>query len=118
MDALLTQLEPHREQCVLISFSAAAIAYTQQHSELRTGWIFKEYDEAHRTLAAGLKADYLVTNYEVIPAGEAPWPEFKHWMLYDIVDTDIALAYSKMGVELIETADVASLKQFFSEQGC
>ena len=116
MAALLKQLEPFQEQCVLITFSAAAIEYTQQHSALRTGWVFEEYDETHRAQAAILKPDYLMTDYELIPEGQAPWPEFARWMLYDIVDTEIALRYSQMGVELIETADIAGLKQFFSEQ--
>lgn len=116
MDILLAQLAPYKEQCVLISFSAEAIEYTQQHSELKTGWIFEEYDAAHRAQANGLQADFLITDYEQIPEGEAPWPEFARWMLYDIVDTDIARAYSEKGVELIETADIASMVAFFNNQ--
>ena len=116
MQALLEQLEPCQEQCVLISFSAAAIEYTQSHSAFKTGWVIEGYDETWRAQAALVNADYLMMDYALIPVGEAPWPEFRHWMLYDIVDTDIALAYSEMGVELIETADIAGLKQFFSER--
>lgn len=116
MDILLAQLEPYQQQCVLISFSAEAIEYTQQHSALKTGWVFEEYDAAHRARAASLQADYLMTDYEQLPEGEAPWPEFARWMLYDIVDTDIARAYSEMGVELIETADIASMVTFFNKQ--
>lgn len=117
MDALLGQLEAFQTQCVLISFSVAAIEYTQRHSALKTGWVLEEYDEAHRAQAAILTPDYLMTDYQLIPAGKPPWPEFKRWMLYDIVDTDIALAYSEMGVELIETANIGKLKQFFSALG-
>ncbi len=116
MDALIKQLEPYQAQCVLISFSAPAIEYTQQHSALRTGWVFEKYDEVHRVQAAVLRPDYLMTDYELIPEGQAPWPEFARWMLYDIVDTEIALRYSQMGVELIETADIAGLKQFFQNR--
>ena len=115
MDILLAQLEPFKEQCMLISFSAEAIEFTRQHSELKTGWILRKYDATHRAQAASLQADFLMTNYERLPEGEAPWPEFAHWMLYDIVDTDVALAYSEMGVELIETADIASMVEFFNK---
>ena len=115
MDILLAQLEPFKKQCVLISFSAEAVEYTQQHSELKTGWVFEKYDAAHRAQAASLQADFLMTNYKLLPEGEAPWPEFAHWMLYDIVDTDVAFAYSEMGVELIETADIASMVAFFNQ---
>jgi hypothetical protein len=55
-------------------------------------------------------------DYKQLPEGQAPWPEFARWMLYDIVDTDIARAYSEMGVELIETADIASMVTFFNKQ--
>lgn len=116
MDILLAQLAPYQEQCVLISFSAEAIEYTQQHSKLKTGWVLEDYDAAHRVRAASLQADYLMTDYELLPEGQAPWPEFARWMLYDIVDTDIARTYGDMGVELIETADIASMVTFFNKQ--
>ena len=63
-----------------------------------------------------LKESYSSIAKDFSKTRQAPWPEFARWMLYDIVDTDIALAYSQMGVELIETADITGLKQFFSEQ--
>ncbi len=114
MDGLIRELEPYREQCVVISFSDVAINHVQQHSHLKTGWLLESYDEVHRETAAQLQADFLICDNRVIPEGEAPWPEFAHWMLYDIVDPQLALAYSKMGVELIETADIEGLNMFFT----
>ena len=116
MDRLIRELEPYREQCVLISFSDVAINHVQQHSHLKTGWLLERYDETHREKAAQLQADFLMCNYQFIPEGEAPWPEFARWMLFDIADPQLALAYSKMGVELIETADIEGLKMFFTER--
>jgi len=114
MDKLIQQLHPYREQCVLISFSAMAIEYAQLHSELKTGWLLEEYDQAHREQAVKIGADFVMINYQLIPEGEAPWPEFKCWMLYDIVDTCVARAYAEMGVALIETPDIRGMRKYFS----
>ena len=110
MGKLLAQLKPHHAQCVLISFSVEAIEYTQQHSDLQTGWIFNNYDDKRRQRAASLGADFLITNHKGLPKGQAPWPEFKRWMLYDIMRPELAIEYSEMGVELIETADIKGLR--------
>ena len=113
MSRLLEKLKPYREQCVLISYSAKAIRYARQHSQLRTGWVLEQYNLEYRVLANGLKADYLVCNRVLIPDGEEPWPEFRPWMLYDIMNPEEALAYAAKGVELIETGDIEGMLSFF-----
>lgn len=110
MNKLLAQLKPYQSQCVLISFSAETIDYTQLYSDLKTGWILDHYDDAHREQAADLGADILIMDYKKLPKGQAPWPEFKRWMLYDIMRPELAIEYSEMGVELIETADIVGLR--------
>jgi glycerophosphoryl diester phosphodiesterase len=114
MDKLIQQLENYREQCVLISLSVDAIEYTQRHSGLKTGWVFNGYNNTNREQASQLQADYLITDYTTLGEGEPLWPEFKRWMLYDIVDPQRALDYGRKGVELIETADIGGLKKFFN----
>lgn len=114
MTPLINALEPRRGQCVLISFSVQAIAWTQRNSSLATGWVLRKYDQASRQRAAALQPDYLMADYELLAPGEPPWPEFRHWMLYDIVDPVIAIEYAQMGVELIETADISTLRAVFS----
>lgn len=113
MDQLINELDSCRERCVLISFSADAIEYAQQHSFLKTGWVLEVYDQAHRARAARIQPDYLMTDYQILPDGEVLWSEFDHWMLYDIVDPVIAARFADMGVELIETADIEGLRRFF-----
>lgn len=115
MDLLIAELVPYRGQCVLISFSADAIEYARQNSPLATGWVLDRYDEAQRARGQALQPDYMMMDYEDLPPGEAPWPEFRRWMLYDIVDPITAIEYAEMGVELIETADVGALREIFSK---
>lgn len=117
MIKLLWQLVPYQDCCLLISFSDAAVEYALQHSNLRTGWVFEEYTSVQRMRAAQLKPDFLMTDYEVLTAGEAPWEEFKRWMLYDVMDKDIAQAYRDAGVELIETADIEGMLAVFPDAG-
>lgn len=117
MDKLLRQLEPYQDSCMLISFSDAAIEYALQHSALKTGWVFEEYTQVQRSRAAGLKPDFLMMDYEVLAEGEMPWPEFKRWMLYDVMDREIAQIYYDAGVELIETADIQGMLAVFPEAG-
>ena len=109
MSKLLRQLEPYQDCCMVISFSDLAIEYALQHSSLKTGWVFEEYTQQQRQRAAELKPDVLMTDYEILPAGELPWSEFPRWMLYDVVDHDIARAYYDAGIELIETADIETM---------
>lgn len=114
MSRLLEKMKPYRQQCALISYSAKAIRYTRQHSRLRTGWVLEQYTPEYRLLASDLQADYLICNRVLIPDGEEPWPEFRPWMLYDIMNPDEALAYAAKGVELIETGDIAGMLGFFA----
>ena len=109
MDKLLQQLKEHAGQCMVISFDDAAIEYTQQHSDLATGWVLHKYDEAHYRRAKQLAADILMCNYKKLPPGEAPWQDFNRWMLYDITDPELAIHYGELGVELIETADIGGM---------
>lgn len=117
MEKLLRQLESYQDCCVLISFSDAAIEYALQHSSLKTGWVFEEYTQLQRARAAELKPDFLITDYEVLAEGEVPWGEFKHWMLYDVMDERIAKFYYDAGVELIETADIEAMLAVFPDAG-
>lgn len=109
MDKLLGVIGEHAGHCMVISFADIAIDYTRQKSELETGWVLHKYDQAHYQRALSLQADLLICNYRKIPQGEAPWGDFKRWMLYDISDPELALHYGNQGVELIETADIGGM---------
>ncbi len=111
MDKLLTVLKPYASHCMLICFDDAAIEYTKFNSDLATGWVLHKYDQAHYHRAQQLQADILMCNYRKIPHGESPWREFKRWMLYDIIDPEMAIQYGTQGVELIETADIGGMLQ-------
>lgn len=109
MSRLLALLKPCGGQCIVISFDHAAMAYARQHSALATGWVLHAYDTAHHQLALELRPDLLICNHLRIPPGQMPWDEFGRWMLYDITDPELAIAYGARGVELIETANIVAM---------
>lgn len=111
MDKLLAVLNTYARQCTVISFDDAAIEYARQHSNLATGWVLHQYDQTHYHRARQLQADILMCNFRKIPPGELPWSEFKHWMLYDITQPELAIHFGKQGIELIETADIGGMLQ-------
>jgi glycerophosphoryl diester phosphodiesterase len=111
MDPLLRQLDPFRDQCVLISFSKAALQYAQARTALEIGWVLTRYDAEHLEQARQLRPGYLICNETKLPAEAPPWPGGWQWMLYDIRDPDSALGWAQRGVGLIETAAIGTLLQ-------
>lgn len=109
MEKLLKSLQPYREKCVLISFSAAAIAWTQNHSSLQTGWVLHVYDAAQLRQAEEIDPAFLICNHKKIPHSEVPDNGRWQWMLYDITDPELALQWAKNNVQLIETRDIAAM---------
>ncbi len=108
MDVLLAQLEHSKKQCVLISYNLAAIIYTQQASDIRTGWVVA-FDDEHRVLAEQHAPDYLICNYKKVN-GEL-WQGQWQWMLYDITGPEQAIDWASRGAQLIETRDIGGMLQ-------
>lgn len=119
MQKLIAKIDPYRRQCVIISFSEAAIAFTRQHSDIRTGWVLHLYDDAHRTAAEKLGPQFLICNQRKIDS-DVLWPGSWLWMLYGIETAQLALAWGQRGVPLLETDFITELMENASlrENGC
>ncbi|MCU7932539.1 MAG: hypothetical protein KZQ90_17210 [Candidatus Thiodiazotropha sp. (ex Codakia rugifera)] len=108
MQRLLAEVSAYATQCVIISFSAAAITYVKQHSQLRTGWVLHRYDHTHYEHAADLHPDFLICNQRKIDTQEL-WPGSWLWMLYGVEHAQIALDWGARGVSYIATDHIAEL---------
>lgn len=108
MQRLLAEVSAYATQCVIISFSAAAITYVKQHSQLRTGWVMHRYDHTHYEHAADLHPDFLICNQRKIDTQEL-WPGDWLWMLYGIEHAQLALDWGARGVSYIATDHIAEL---------
>ena len=111
MDALLTNLQPHISQCVLISYSHQALSYARQSSAIDIGWVLDSYDQEHLNRAKLLCPQYLICNERKIRRGQTPWSGSWQWVLYDINDPTRALQWAGRGIELIETGAIGSMLQ-------
>ena len=107
MDRLMQTLHAFSRRCTIITFDAEAIRYAKSR-HWTTGWVLNHYDERHKQIARDLHADYLVCDYRKIPPGK-PWPGNWQWMLYDIIEADLALEFAAQGVDFIETGDIGSM---------
>jgi glycerophosphoryl diester phosphodiesterase len=111
MKKLLRCLLPYGEKCALISFSAAAIAWTNNNSPLSTGWVLQTYDVAQLRRAREISPEFLICNHSKIPPQETPEYGKWQWMLYDITDPELALRWAARSVQLIETRNIAAMLQ-------
>ena len=111
MDLLLLKLKDFSEQCILISFNKAAIAYTQKHSELKVGWILRKYNDDYLQKAQQLNPEYLICNKTKVPHDKPVLKGDWEWMLYGIHTYEEAIHYSMLGSNLMETDDICALLQ-------
>jgi len=109
MDSLLELLEPARAHCVLISYSREALRYAMQNSGIDTGWVLQRYDQTHWEQAQELEPEFLICNQDKIGQQQELWPGSWQWMLYDIVEPQLALDWARRGAALIETADIGAM---------
>jgi len=108
MERLLKTLQAHTSQVVIISFSYPALEYTQQHSNIKTGWVLEKYNKDFQQQANKLKPDYLICDFQKLPE-EQLWKGSWKWMAYTINDVDFAKQLMTKGIDLIETNDIQRL---------
>lgn len=110
MQTMETMLLPFKTQCIVISYETRALEHVRQHSNLRTGWVLHDYDDAHHQIAVKLKPDYLICNHTKLLRDQAPWQGAWQWMLYEINDAVLAEYWINSGIDYIETANVSDLR--------
>ena len=110
MQPLLAELQPVHEQCIIITYDIPALKYTREQAiPYRIGWVLDRYDRAKQQVADDLKPDYLIGDSKVLPPDTPLWPGDWQWMVYDITDPELALAYAEAGIELVETRDIGAM---------
>lgn len=108
MAKLIEVLKDHAAPFYVISFSYEAIHYVHKHSQFKTSWVVKKYNERYRSMAEELQPDGLICNYKKV-ADQPLWPGYWWWMLYDIKEPKLAMKYHQIGADLIETADMPNM---------
>lgn len=109
MDKLILELANYKAPFFVISFSFEAIHYLQKHSNYKTGWVLKKYNQNFRQRAEELQPDCLICNHKKLPPKEHLWPGIWDWMLYDIKDPKKAMHFHQLGAQMIETATIGEM---------
>jgi len=110
IEIMLEYLADVLDQCILISFEYAALAYARQRSPLPIGWVLPEWNEDNRLLACELLPEYLFVNRKRLPPGpdslwQGPWK----WVVYTVNDADEINAFLDRGFDMVESNVIRSL---------
>jgi len=107
MEEVLSILAPVKQQCVIISYVESTLIYARQQSAMAIGWVLTHYDEASKKRATQLQPEYLICNYRKLPdVSSVLWPGQWQWMLYEVIDVNLAWTWFQRGVNYIETMEV------------
>ncbi len=110
MDTVLAALSRIRDQCVIISFSADAVAQAQSKG-WRTGMVLHAYDATNRQALTVMQPAFAFCNHEKLPADDSPlWAGPWQWVLYEIETPEQAGQLRARGAHLLETMQVASMR--------
>lgn len=107
------ELEPIREQAILISFSFPLM--WEAKGQLPLGFIVDEWKDYRCPGLQELSPEFVFCNYTKIPDDadlSAPWK----LVVYEVVDADRARALHARGAELIETFELESLADALQEE--
>jgi len=110
VQAVLAELQPVIDRCVIISFEAAAITTARAQSDCRIGWALRRWNDDSRRIAEEIKPDYLFCNATRLPPEPEPlWAGPWTWVVYEITEPDAARKLAARGVGMIETMAITEL---------
>ncbi len=110
VDRVLTALGDAIGQCVIISFSEKAVRLARQRSDCRIGWALREWSERYQEVADQLAPEYLFCDHLDLPPAPTPlWPGPWRWVVYEVVDQELATRLFSRGVHLVETMAIAEM---------
>lgn len=104
VEAVLETLRPVLDRCVVISFEESVIRLARDRAGCEIGWALRAWDEDHRAKAHAIAPDYLFCNVTRLPpAGQSWWKGGWTWVIYEIIDPDLARDLVARGAGIIET---------------
>lgn len=103
-------LQPHLQQCTVISFAADILAQARAAGIQSLGWVLEKWDEASLARAAAFRPQWIFVDRNDIPERLQKFPSADwSWAVYEIDDAATAMKLLDMGVQLIETFHICEL---------
>ncbi|MCB1859561.1 MAG: hypothetical protein KDI63_14895, partial [Gammaproteobacteria bacterium] len=110
MEKLLQTLRPVIDRSVVISFRSGALGYLRKYApQVRVGLILQRLDEERRRRTNRLRPEFLIVDKSLLRPKPPPWTGNWKWVVYDIVDPELALRYARAGIPLVETRDIQAM---------
>ena len=112
MSVLSPLMQMAAGQITLISYDDEFLKYVQNTSNIKTGWVLSQYDSTSEAVANKFHPQWLICNHKKVPQDntslwQGPW----QWMIYDVVDKQLASKLVSQGADAIETWDFKKLMQ-------
>ena len=108
LSRVLKALEPISAQSVIISYDDQFLQLAKEHAPI--GWVIHTWNTLSQTTANSLQPQFLFCNYTKIPDTPKPlWPGDWEWILYEVVDQEVAALWRERGAGLIETMEVEAM---------
>ena len=117
LDAILEATASLKAPHMLISFSEDAVNYAKQHSDRLVGWVVTDWGETSHSFIQSAAPDCVFCNYQKIPDAinlSSLYAMNILWVLYEIIDPDIAYSWRERGADLIETMEVQPMLRALS----
>ena len=109
VESVAADLERSGDQIVPISSVVEFLVLARRADLPRVGLVLKEWsEEAHRTLER-LQPDFVFCNLKRLPDEAELWLGSWRWVVYEVVDPDLALRLAARGVDLIETMAIGEM---------
>lgn len=107
---LTQQLLPIRGQYCFISYDLYILRLAQEQFDGPVGWVLSHYDSLSAARVKSKPVDYLICNVNKLPGKpQTLWSGPWQWFIYDIVAPDTLARCLELGVEWLESWDVATM---------
>jgi len=115
--AVLERLEPVRERCILISFSAELLTAARGERGLELGLILADWGQLESDDARRLAPEYTFCDHRKLPpAGSFERPGTR-FAVYEVVDARQALDLAARGADFVETFAIVEMIAAFARMG-
>jgi len=110
VSAVLAELQPVLDRCVLISFELAALEEARRQADCPVGWALREWSSAALAQVRRIQPEYLFCNINRLPPKSEPlWEGPWTWVVYEVVRPKVARDLAARGVGVVETMAIAEL---------
>lgn len=110
MERVLAEILPCLSQCIVISYDERIIRMARERGVPEIGWVIESWDEAAQAQAVALAPEYIFGDIDEIPPGLGRlWPGPWRWVIYDVVDPQLALRLHERGAQMIETMAIGEM---------